>query len=289
MGETEPLFRNISDTARWVAIYRARESERPDALFRDPFARRLAGERGEQIVALLPASNHNQWAWAIRTYLFDRLITQQVAQGVDLIVNLAAGLDARPYRMELPAALQWVEVDLPELVAYKTEILKNEKPRCSLDRVSLDLASGGARRELFAKLGQRAKKAMILTEGLLVYLTAEEAGVLADDLARPVSFQRWAFELPSPGLLRRLKREWGADLGEGGAPLKFAPEEGPGYFTRHGWRPLEVHSMIKTAARLGRLSLWMRLLSLLPESSGRQGSRPWAGVCLLERAAPPAG
>ena len=47
---TQPIIRNVSDTARWVAFYRAMESERPDAVFRDPFARRLAGERGEAIV-----------------------------------------------------------------------------------------------------------------------------------------------------------------------------------------------------------------------------------------------
>jgi len=50
---TNPLIRNISDTARWVAVYRARETERADGLFRDPFARRLAGTRGEEIAAVI--------------------------------------------------------------------------------------------------------------------------------------------------------------------------------------------------------------------------------------------
>ena len=48
----EPTIRDISDTAIWAAIYRARETERPKALFRDPFAKRLTGERGERIAAL---------------------------------------------------------------------------------------------------------------------------------------------------------------------------------------------------------------------------------------------
>jgi O-methyltransferase involved in polyketide biosynthesis len=51
---SEPLVRNISDTARWAAVYRARETERPDALFRDPYARRLSGERGVAIADALP-------------------------------------------------------------------------------------------------------------------------------------------------------------------------------------------------------------------------------------------
>ena len=75
---------SISDTALWVAIHRARESERPDALFRDPLARRLAGERGERIAASLAGSDRSEWPWAMRTLLFDRIIAGQVANGADL-------------------------------------------------------------------------------------------------------------------------------------------------------------------------------------------------------------
>ena len=122
MNEPESQIRRISDTARWVAVYRARESERPDAVFRDRFARRLAGALGEQIAASIPFAEKNSWPFVARTWLVDRIVSDQVRQGTDLIVNLAAGLDARPYRMELPPSLQWVEVDLPEILAHKEEI-----------------------------------------------------------------------------------------------------------------------------------------------------------------------
>jgi len=92
----EPTIRHISDTARWAAIYRAGESEREDALFRDPFARRLAGERGEQIAKATPFHEKHSWSWVTRTYLLDSIISEQVAQGADMVVNLAAGLDTRP-------------------------------------------------------------------------------------------------------------------------------------------------------------------------------------------------
>jgi len=94
MGQGEPAIRNISDTANWAAVYRARESERPDALFRDPFARRLAGERGERIFATFPARDRQSWAWVMRTYLFDQLIAQQVGKGADMVVkNRATDID----------------------------------------------------------------------------------------------------------------------------------------------------------------------------------------------------
>jgi len=154
----ESPIHSISDTARWVAVYRARESERPDAVFRDPFAQRLAGERGQQIAASMPFAEKNSWPFVARTWLIDRLISEQVRGGIDRVVNLAAGLDARPYRMDLPRSLQWVEVDLPEILAHKEEVLRKEKPVCALERVRLDLSDVQARRELFLQLGRRANR-----------------------------------------------------------------------------------------------------------------------------------
>ena len=283
MNESEPLIRNVSDTALWAAVYRAAETERPDALFRDPYARRLAGERGRQIAEAVPGAVRADWAWVGRTYLFDQLIAEQLAQGADMVVNLAAGLDARPYRMDLPPALQWIEVDLPGILDYKEEVLAGEQPRCALERVRLDLSDGTARRDLFARLGSRSRRALILTEGLLIYLDADEAASLARDLAAPAPFRSWIFDIASPGLLRLLQKNLGPQLTRASASLKFGPPEGPGYFEPHGWKPVQVLSPLKTAAHFKRLTFGMRLIALLPESQGRQGSRPWSGICLLEK------
>jgi hypothetical protein len=70
---------------------------------------------------------------------------------------------------------------------------------------------------------------------------------------------------------------------DAGAPFLFSPAEGPNFFTPYGWMPMEVKSILKTAGKLGRLPFTYRMLSLLPESTGAQGSRPWAGVVLLGR------
>src|SRR5437762_7832354 len=75
------VVRNISDTARWAAYFRAQETARPDALFRDPFAERLCGQHGADIAHTLPDGNKHAWAWVTRTYLFDYFITQELQQG----------------------------------------------------------------------------------------------------------------------------------------------------------------------------------------------------------------
>lgn len=281
-NQAEPAIRNISDTALWVAIYRARETERPDALFRDPFARKLAGERGEQIAQEMQTGQRYEWPYVSRTVRFDQIVNEQVKQGTDMVINLAAGLDTRPYRMDLPASLKWVEVDLPDMIDYKEKILGEEKPRCVLERVRLDLADVSTRRELFARLGSASRKALVITEGLLVYLTRDEVTALGRDLAAQPSFQNWAIDLCSPGLLKMLQNNLSA-LEKAGSPLKFGPEEGPDFFLTSGWKSVEVYSMLKTAAKIKRLPFGLRLLALLPESNGKQGSRPWGAVCRLVR------
>ncbi|MGA8762400.1 MAG: SAM-dependent methyltransferase [Candidatus Sulfotelmatobacter sp.] len=281
MTQAEPLIRNVSDTAHWVAFYRAEESSRPDAVFNDPFARRLAGERGGQIARSGPFTGKTSWPFVARTYLFDQIIQEQIQQGADMVVNLAAGLDARPYRMALPSKLRWIEVDLPEILAHKEEILRNEKPVCAMERVRLDLSDVAERRQLFHDLGNRAGRALIVSEGLLAYLTEEEVSALARDLAVPKSFQHWLLDFGSPALLKMLKKKLAAQMGQ--APLKFAPEKGPEFFTPHGWNLERADSVFKTAAQLNRLPFPLWLFALLPDSGKFQAKRPWSAACLFER------
>jgi len=281
MTEQDLTVRGVSDTARWVAYFRALETRRHDALFRDPYAERLAGEHGFQIANALPDGNKHEWAWVARTYLFDQFLSRAIQEGADLVVNLAAGLDARPYRMNLPATLQWVEVDLPEIVSYKEEILANEKPRCRLERISLDLSDVPARRELFATLDDKAKKVIVASEGLLIYFTSAEVALLAEDLADGKHFQNWIIDLASPGQLRLMQRTTGKQLSEAGAPFKFGPAKGANFFIPYGWKPKDVQGMLKTAAHFKRAPV--ELLSLLPEPKGNPGNYPWTGVCLLKK------
>ena len=281
MTQSSSTVSGIADTARWVAYFRARESQRPDALFRDPYAERLAGERGFEIANTLPDGTKHEWAWVTRTCLFDKFVPGEIQQGADMVVNLAAGLDARPYRMDLPSTLQWVEVDLPEIISHKKDILAQEKPRCQLERICLDLSDVRARRALFSELDGRATKVVIITEGLLLYFSAEEVASLASDLADKAHFQSWITDLASPGQLKLMQRTTGKRLSEAGAPFQFGPPEGPNFFVQYGWIPKDVQGLLNTAAQFKRAPV--ELLSLLPVPKVMSANYPWTGVCLLRK------
>src|SRR4051812_33605499 len=161
------LIENVSDTALWVAVYRAMESARPDALFKDPYAERLAGERGHRVVKEMKGAKASAWALIVRTAVMDEIIMERVrGAGIDMVLNLAAGLDTRPWRLDLPASLKWIDVDLPAITEYKASRMKGETPKCDYEAIAVDLTSDAKRDALFSQLGQRAKSMLVITEGL---------------------------------------------------------------------------------------------------------------------------
>jgi methyltransferase (TIGR00027 family) len=283
-----PKIRNISDTARWVAVYRAMETERSDALFSDPYARKLAGERGEEIVNALRGGRRSSWSMIVRTKLLDDILLRSLAsEPLDLVLNLAAGLDARPYRLALPATLRWIEVDLPEMIDYKNEMLAGETPRCQLERVAMDLANVPARRELFARLSANARGIFVITEGLLAYLDEEQVASLAKDLHESDHCLYWVTDLASPKVKQRMEKYWGKQLRAAGAPIKFAPAAAEEFFRPYGWESTEFHDFFQSSLKLNRampgawmFGVWKRLM---PRRTERMMKQWRSGAVLFRR------
>jgi methyltransferase (TIGR00027 family) len=283
----DTLIENVSDTAFWVAHYRAVETTRSDALFQDPLAARLAGDRGRQIAQSMPFSFFTAWTIAVRTPLIDDYIRQAVSEGIDTVLNLGAGLDTRPYRMDLPGDLAWIEVDYPEVVAFKEQKLEQERPRCQLTRIKLDLANVAERRQLLADVDARAKKILVLTEGVIPYLSEEEAASLADDLSALGHVASWVVDYFAKGVFKQRHKMLKGKLRH--APFKFDPEDWFAFFGSHGWRCKEMRFMADEAVRLKRpfpMPLYVKLIwtlrSAFMSRARRESFRTFAGYARLE-------
>jgi methyltransferase (TIGR00027 family) len=262
------------------------ESERPDALFHDPYARRLAGDRGEQILHALPGGPAHAWAMIVRTALLDELILRATTvDGATTVLNLASGLDTRPYRLPLPPALRWIDVDFPDVVAYKQEQLANERPACALEYAGVDLTDAAQRNALFARAGM-GDAVLVMTEGLLIYLLPEQVAALARALHAQASFRWWLMDLNSPRALAYLERTWGKTFAQGNAPFRFAPAEGTGFFSPYGWREAEYRSLLEESIRLRRTMRFAWLWSLVARfapNARREEWRRMLGIVLLKR------
>ncbi|MEV0335655.1 SAM-dependent methyltransferase [Nocardia sp. NPDC050717] len=282
MAETVDLVSNVSDTARWVAAFRAIESARPDALFHDPLADRVAGERGRAIAAGTPRLMHNGWNLVTRTKLIDDLITKSVAQGCDRVLNLAAGMDTRPYRLDLPAEFPWVEGDLPALVAEKNELLAEESPRCALTRTAVDLADPAARDAFLDEALAGAQRALVLTEGLVYYLTEDNVSSLAAAFARP-EIGWWTLDVNNEALVRRMNKATSELLAN--APWHFGPVDPLRFFADLGWTADDVEVLVAAAHRFHRLPWFMKPVTLFPQPDPRKPLRstwkPWSSVVRL--------
>ncbi len=278
---------HISDTARWVAVYRAMETERPDALFHDPFARRLAGARGEEIVRTMKNGVHAAWSMIVRTAVMDEILMRHVRDdGVDCVLNLAAGLDARPFRLSLPPALHWVDVDFEDVLDYKWTVLKDGQASCQYERAAADLSNAAVRRELFSRVAQQHRRVFVIAEGLLIYLATDDVASLSADLGAHASFRWWMIDLASPRLLKWMLRSWGKAAAQGKAPFQFAPAEGTAFFARAGWLEREFRSSWHESFRLNRTMrgawLW-NLIGKLSTRRQREESARMAGVVVMER------
>ncbi len=282
------LIRDVTDTARWVAYYRAMETERSDAIFRDPFAKALAGEQGEAIVNAMPKGRQLAWPMIVRTAIIDELLLGALArERLDGVINLAAGLDARPWRLALPKDLLWVDVDMPPMLDRKEATLQGEHPHCRYEAVRLDLSRIAERDQLFRDLGQRMRRALVISEGLLIYLDPDAVAGLARDLAAQSPFRFWIIDLASPALLKRLEKTWAPSVAAGNAPFKFGPAENTGFFAPMGWREMEYRSMFDESIRLRRTmpmaKFWRAISRLMPRKKREEFAR-FSGVALLERA-----
>ncbi len=280
------VIQTVSDTAFMVAGFRALETERSAPLFRDPLAWKLAGDHGRNILATVPRSFVGAWSVVIRTVIIDDFIREAIAGGVDTVLNLGAGLDTRPYRMDLPSSLRWIEVDFPHVIELKETRLAGERPNCRLDRIKLDLTDPSLRRKLFAEVNAAAGNVLVLTEGVVPYLTEDDVGELADELRQIDKVRFWIVDYFSPQALRfgrKLRARFMRN-----APFLFQPNDWFSFFGRHGWSPAEIRYIAEEAERLDRpiplpfrMKALMMVTGLFASRARRAAMKRFAAYVLL--------
>ena len=275
---------HVSDTALWVATYRAIESERPDALFKDPLAKKLTGERGYRIAKMMSKQNLMAYVMAIRTISIDQLIEDAIAAGIDTVINLGAGLDTRPYRMTLAKELRWIEVDFPDMIEYKNSMLLGETPVCKLERISCDLSQDTARIELLDRLGKETRKALVITEGVIPYLPNDAAKTLSRNLHSIPSFEFWIQDFSQGKSPLRRSNVFSKKLKH--SPFLFDSDDQLGFFGEDGWKIDRTIMMTDEGQRQGRkfpfIFPWSLFLPIAPKIWKRI-ARAAYGYALLKR------
>ena len=194
----------------------------------------------------------------VRTRFLDDLVIETITQeSIEVVLSIGAGLDTRPWRLELPPDLRWIEADFPEMLSYKTRAMAAEEPKCRLERVAADVTGQAQRAALFA--AAVGVPTLMITEGLLMYLAGAAVEALAADAALH-GIRRWLLDSSSLDLARMMG--WDArrsvenvralDHLEGTALLDAVRS--------NGWRQLCFRSYSRDAAEVAaeRIAAMMR-------------------------------
>lgn len=234
---------DISYTAQWTAAARALETERADGLFRDEYARRLAEPRGFELLNRYQGAGVPDFI-AVRTRYIDDALAHLLEQtGIRQIVSLANGMDTRAYRLDWPDGAVFYEVDHGALLAEKRARLAEAgaEPRVPTTSIAADLA-GDWLGALKSGGFDPAERTIWVVEGLLFFLTEEQAGRLLETAAgacppdsRLIVDMIGTMTLRHPmtqRFLRRLRRD--------GTPWQFGTDDPEGFLAGHGWAVLDL-------------------------------------------------
>ena len=261
-------------SARWAAAQRFRESERPDALFRDPLARCLAGDEGlallQQWEQAYAGSAATSAFVAIRTRCHDDLAARCAAEGVRQVVLLGAGMDARAFRLSWPAGTTVFECDHAELLDQKQRLLAEQGavPACSRVPVPANLAADWSE-DLTGHGFSAQTPALWIAEGFLHYLQADGVEKLLGQVSHSsapgsvfgADLASWTF-FTSPWTKPALQA-----LADCGMVWRFGTDTPEVLFASHGWRA-QVHQPGDPHANFGRWSypVYPRRQSGVPRS-----------------------
>lgn len=282
MTEASPIH-DVSDTAFWVAHYRALETKQKSPLFHDPFAEILAGEKGQVISKKMRGGKLTSWIVVLRTHIIDNFIEKCIRdENIDAVLNIGAGLDARPYRLHFPKPITWIEVDYPKTIEFKQGRLREFKPRVRLEQRGIDVADRSERIKLLDDVSARFNKILVLTEGVIPYLSNEQVADLGKDLRDRPSYAYWILEYFVPKVLEQIKKRRKHQMKN--APFLFGPSNWHDFFRDLGWTVKDLRYFSIESEQLNRrspLPLHYKILQYFMPLSKREEFKKHSGFALL--------
>jgi methyltransferase (TIGR00027 family) len=224
----------LGATARWTAAVRALESTREDALLRDPWAAELAGEVGQAWIAGRPAAS--TVPIVLRTRYFDDFLQRVVAEGMKQFILLAAGLDTRAYRLPWPQGVTIYEVDQPDVVARKEQLLAGAQPQVARRSTGVDL-TGPWQDALVVAGFDPAAPGCFLLEGFLFYLPSEAGQKILDEVLRwAAPGSRIGFDVVNAATLTSpITKVWLDMQAAAGAPWLGSLDDPRAFLAERGW------------------------------------------------------
>ena len=236
----------ISKTAFYCCGVRMQDAESDNPVCGDRFAKAFMNEDGLRVLETFKDETSPNATNVVRHRMIDDFLRAELLKSSDLcVVTIGAGFDSRPYRL---TGGTWVEIDDPQIIAYKNERLPVEHSANPLSRIAIDFATGSLEEKL-APFADR-DSVVIVIEGVFVYLSETEIADLLVILHRLFPRHQLICDLVSRDFFEQYSKSLHEKINGIGTAFRFTAAEPETIFLANGYRRTQWISIIERASEL---------------------------------------
>ena len=231
----------ISKTAFYCAGIRMQDAELAKPVCGDVYARTFMNEDGLRILEKFKDETRPNASNVARHRIIDDILRAELAANPDLcVVIIGAGFDSRAYRLD---GGTWVELDEPQVIAYKDERLPVEQSKNKLQRIAIDFATDSLEEKL-SSFADRSRVVVVI-EGVFMYLEQETIARLLQTLHRLFPQHKLVCDLMNRSFFEKYGRTIHEKLTGMGASFKFTADKPEEVFVQNGYRRVAVFSIVE--------------------------------------------
>ncbi|MDX6613554.1 MAG: hypothetical protein QOD75_2740 [Blastocatellia bacterium] len=222
------------------------DAERSNPVCGDIYARAFMNEDGVRILEAFKDETGPNVSNVARHRIIDDFLRQELLADPGLcVVIIGAGFDSRAFRL---AGGRWMELDEPQVIAYKNERLPVSDCKNELHRIPIDFSTDSLDEKL-SPFSNRSPVAVVV-EGVFLYLEEQAIRQLLQTLRRLFPRHKLIGDLMSREFIENHAGTMHEKLTGMGAPFKFIADDPETVFLENGYARIEKVAIIERAVVL---------------------------------------
>ncbi|HMF57323.1 MAG TPA: SAM-dependent methyltransferase [Pyrinomonadaceae bacterium] len=246
----------ISNTAFYCCGVRMQDAESSSPVCGDLYAKVFMNEDGRRIFETFKDETNPNAGNVARHRIVDDILRLKLSRNPNLrVVIIGAGFDSRAYRL---GGGTWVEIDEPQVIAYKNERLPVPDCPNKLQRIPVDFSTDSLEEKLSPFSSE--DRVVIVVEGVLMYLGEDTINQLLLILRKLFPRHTLVCDLMNRQFFEQYGKGMHEKLEGMGAPFKFAADDPEEIFVENGYSRVEKISLVEKTVEFGLVQMPIELL-----------------------------
>lgn len=241
----------ISKTAFYCCGVRMQDAQGSNPVCGDIYAEAFMNEDGRRILEAFKDETSPNASNVARHRIIDDFLRRELLANPGLcIVIIGAGFDSRAYRLK---GGTWVELDEPQVIAYKNERLPVSNCENELHRLTIDFSTDSLEDKLSSFSGR--SPVVVVIEGVFMYLEEEVIEQLLQTLHRLFPQHKLICDLMNRKFFDKYSRTLHEKITGMGTSFKFTVDSPGEVFLKNGYRRIEMVSIVEKAVEFESIKI----------------------------------